>query len=737
MNERKARFSQPKRELYGLLRALKACQYWLIGIRNLVVETDAQYIKGMLSNPGMGPNATINRWIEDILMFHFTLRHVKGSTFPADGLSRRDAQPGDEVHPDLKDYELEDHGPLKFEVAEGTSTLPKEIDEFKNEIDSRGGYMYTLATSIDDFAVELEDARSREQELRDLYLAQEDTDETICQFLKATPLIPDLEYKFDPNKREDYPEKQRTSSGLAQDERLPHVRTWLRNVRYCLEGLNDKQYLTFKQYCRNFFLDKEGRLYRRSTEGDHRLVVDKEHRMYMMRSAHDSLGHRGFYATKSLLDQRFWWPELERDVSWYVKSCHLCQVRQKTMLRIPPSVTQTPSLFQKVHCDTMIMSPASNKCKYIVHARDSLSSWPEARALQNENARAIAIWFFEDVICRWGCPYEIVTDNGGPWVAVIQWLKDKYGITGIRITPYNSQANGKIERGHWDLRQALFKATSGNSRKWFYFLPHVLWADRITIKRGTGCSPYFMALGAHPIVPLDVVEATWLVKPPSGILSTADLIGLRAKALAKHAQHVMEMRQKVSKNKLDTVLRYQREHKATIVDYDFKPGRLVLMRNTRVEDSLDSKMEPRYLGPLVVIRRTKGGSYVLAELDGSIVGGTVAQFRVIPYHARHSVELPKKIHDLIDVSPQTLKELVDSDESVPTEYHYRTLGKKLYGVDRVRLQQSDTSGSDSDDSASEAEGYPQLNDNDSNSDEDDEVPITSRLRSSKTAIGDG
>ncbi|SJL17285.1 uncharacterized protein ARMOST_20832 [Armillaria ostoyae] len=182
-----------------------------------LVETDAQYIKGMLSNPGMGPNATINQWIEDILMFHFTLHHVKGSTFPADRLLRQDPQPGDKIRPDLKDYELEDHGPLKFEVAEGTSMLPKEIDEFKNEIDSQGSYMYTLATSINDFTVELEDAHSREQELRDLYLAQ-DTDEMICQFLKVTPLIPDLEYKFDPNKREDYPEKQRTSSGLAQDE---------------------------------------------------------------------------------------------------------------------------------------------------------------------------------------------------------------------------------------------------------------------------------------------------------------------------------------------------------------------------------------------------------------------------------------------------------------------------------------------------------------------------------------
>ncbi len=125
---------------------------------------------------------------------------MKGSTFPADGLSRRDAQPGDEIHPDLEDYELEDHGPLQFEVAEGTSELPKELEEFKNEIDSRGGYMHTLATSIDDFSVELDKARSRELELRNLYLAQEKTNETICQFLEATPLIPDLEYKFDPNK---------------------------------------------------------------------------------------------------------------------------------------------------------------------------------------------------------------------------------------------------------------------------------------------------------------------------------------------------------------------------------------------------------------------------------------------------------------------------------------------------------------------------------------------------------
>lgn len=96
LNDRESRFSQPKRELYGLLRALDRMKYWLLGARKLVVETDALYIKGMLSNPGMGPNATINRWIEQILMFHFTLKHVAGKTFPPDGLSRKLPQEGDE-----------------------------------------------------------------------------------------------------------------------------------------------------------------------------------------------------------------------------------------------------------------------------------------------------------------------------------------------------------------------------------------------------------------------------------------------------------------------------------------------------------------------------------------------------------------------------------------------------------------------------------------------------------------
>jgi hypothetical protein len=43
-------------------------------------------------------------------------------------------------------------------------------------------------------------------------------------------------------------------------------------------------------------------------------VVEKSERIRMLASAHDSLGHRGAYATKMLIAERFWWPEFERDV---------------------------------------------------------------------------------------------------------------------------------------------------------------------------------------------------------------------------------------------------------------------------------------------------------------------------------------------------------------------------------------------------------------------------------------
>ena len=88
LNDRERRFSQPKLELYRLFRALHAYKLFILGVRNLIVEVDARYIKGILNNPDIAPSASVNRWIILILTFHFELRHIPGKHHGPDGLSR-------------------------------------------------------------------------------------------------------------------------------------------------------------------------------------------------------------------------------------------------------------------------------------------------------------------------------------------------------------------------------------------------------------------------------------------------------------------------------------------------------------------------------------------------------------------------------------------------------------------------------------------------------------------------
>ena len=62
---------------------------FIFGVTNLVVELDAKYVKGMINNPDLQLNATINRWIAGILLFHFELHHVSAEKHAGpDGLSR-------------------------------------------------------------------------------------------------------------------------------------------------------------------------------------------------------------------------------------------------------------------------------------------------------------------------------------------------------------------------------------------------------------------------------------------------------------------------------------------------------------------------------------------------------------------------------------------------------------------------------------------------------------------------
>ena len=389
----------------------------------------------------------------------------------------------------------------------------------------------------------------------------------------------------------------------------------------------------------DYFITPNGRLFRRVRDRDPQLVPEPEDRLRLIEYAHDRLGHKGVYATARNILVRFWWPHLSSDVRWYIRTCHECQVRQTEYFHIPPVVPEVPSLFRKAHIDTFLM-PKIGSYRYVIHARDALTSYPEGRASTTDSSRVIAEFIFQDILCRWGGLEEIVTDNAAPYIAALDILASRYGIRHIRISGYNSQANGIVESKHFDVREAIMRTCKGDESKWRQVLPLVFWAERVTIRRSTGYSPYYMVHGVHPLLPFDILEATYLSPTQDFGISTEDLIALRASQLAKRPEDIANMRDTVTKSRVKNLEQFERRHRSRIIDFDFKPGSLVLVRNSRIEESLNRKTKPRYTGPMVVVRKTIGTSYVIAELDGTQSSLRVAGFRLIPYFPRTRSAFP-------------------------------------------------------------------------------------------------
>ena len=306
--------------------------------------------------------------------------------------------------------------------------------------------------------------------------------------------------------------------------------------------------------------------------------------------------------------------------------------------------------------------PPSSGYKYIVQGRCSLTYWPEWAMLHAENAKSLARWILNDIIYRWGLLLEIVTDNGSAFLKALKFLEKHYHIKHIRISGYNSRANGLVERSHFEVREALFKACDGNESKWSTTASSVFWAERVTIRRRMGCSPYFAATGTHPLLPVDIAEANYLLPAPDSPISSTELIVRRAITLQKRREQLSALREKVYEARIQAADRFEKEHSHTIKQFDFRLGDLVLVRNTAIEKALNRKMRPRYLGPLIVISRNRGGAYILAELDGSVFDRPIAAFRVIPYFARRKIDLPP-LDNLLDISRQRLTELENTDNT--------------------------------------------------------------------------
>nr|GAT45171.1 predicted protein [Mycena chlorophos] len=277
--------------------------------------------------------------------------------------------------------------------------------------------------------------------------------------------------------------------------------------------------------------------------------------------------------------------------------------------------------------------PKSGTLTKIVAAWDDLTGTCEAMAIEDASATTLARFFWTYIYCRYGCPRRVITDNGPEVKAGFEELMKRLRIPHVRVSGYNKHANGVVEQGHFTLREAIVRSCNGKLNDWPEKLPLAIFADRITVSRITGFSPYQLLHGTDPMLPFDLFEATFLVTGFKSGMTTTDLLTLRIRQLAKLNSDVDRAAAMLVKSRFRSKHQFEQKFKHRLIKRDYRPGELVLLHNVGIENqmSIKRKTGDRFLGPYEVVRKNAGGAYILSELDGSVFSmNPVAAFRLLP-----------------------------------------------------------------------------------------------------------
>ncbi|KAM1405153.1 hypothetical protein ACFXTH_000005 [Malus domestica] len=323
-----------------------------------------------------------------------------------------------------------------------------------------------------------------------------------------------------------------------------------------------------------------------------------------------SLAHKTFR-------QGYYWPTLHQDAIKVSRSCDKCQ-RYATIPHSPPEPLTpmiSPWPFAQWGLDLIGPMPAGKgKVCYAVVAVDYFTKWAEVEPLATITEAKIEDFVWNNILCRFGIPNAIVTDNGRQFdKKKFRLFCSKFNINLCFASPAHPQSNGQVEAINKIIKRTLKTSLDKAKGCWPEFVPQVLWSYRTSYRTSTGETPFSLAFGTEAVVPVELEQATFRVQ--NYIQSEND------KQLTLNLDLVEEHRNQAHLRNVAYKQRISNYYDSRVKPRSFKIGDWVLKKRLLCDRvPSEGTLSPNWDGPYEVIGISRPGSYTLRSSDGKTLG---------------------------------------------------------------------------------------------------------------------
>ncbi|XP_026445407.1 uncharacterized protein LOC113346002 [Papaver somniferum] len=137
------------------------------------------------------------------------------------------------------------------------------------------------------------------------------------------------------------------------------------------------------------------------------------------------------------------------------------------------------------------------------------TKWAEVKAVQHIRDKDIFTFIFENIICIFGIPSQLLSDNGKQFDGEnIEMLLNAFKIQSGKSTLLYRHNNGQVEATNKTITKNLKKKLEGNNKGWCEQVHNVVWAYKTTRREATGMSPFCLTYEVEAVLPTEIIIPT-------------------------------------------------------------------------------------------------------------------------------------------------------------------------------------------------------------------------------------